>query len=257
MEGHVNGHAQWWRVGIVNDHEVVVIGVEHALSAHWGLDFVRSATTVEELLRRSEDIDVVLLDVDLADGSEPARNVREILDAGARVLVFTGTGGRRRVSSALHAGAAGVVATYSPIADLSTAVRAVACGQLVDAIAPTAHEEATSVPGDARLSAREAEVLRLYAAGEKCQRVANRTGLAIPTVKEYVDRIRAKYASVGRAAPTKIDLFRRAVEDGFLPAPQVRVSPSDEWPVRLWASDSRRRMVSDDALGDRDALSAT
>ncbi len=37
-------------------------------------------------------------------------------------------------------------------------------------------------------------------------------------VKSYVDRVREKYAKVGREAPTKVDLYRRAVEDGHLAA---------------------------------------
>ena len=36
-------------------------------------------------------------------------------------------------------------------------------------------------------------------------------------VGEYLDRIRVKYVEVGRPAPTKVDLLRRAVEDGILP----------------------------------------
>ena len=37
------------------------------------------------------------------------------------------------------------------------------------------------------------------------------------TAREYLDRIRVKYVEVGRPAPTKVDLLRRAVEDGILP----------------------------------------
>jgi hypothetical protein len=38
-------------------------------------------------------------------------------------------------------------------------------------------------------------------------------------VDDYVRRIRAKYAKIGRHAPSKVDLYKRAVEDGFLPPP--------------------------------------
>jgi hypothetical protein len=37
------------------------------------------------------------------------------------------------------------------------------------------------------------------------------------TAKRYVGRVREKYARAGRAAPTKLDLYYRAVEDGHLP----------------------------------------
>jgi hypothetical protein len=37
------------------------------------------------------------------------------------------------------------------------------------------------------------------------------------TVKQYVGRVREKYARAGREAPTKLELYHRAVEDGHLP----------------------------------------
>ena len=59
----------------------------------------------------------------------------------------------------------------------------------------------------------------MFATGLKTQSVASALGIAVGTVEDYVRRIRSKYARVGRAAPTKIDLYKRAIEDGFLPIP--------------------------------------
>ena len=70
---------------------------------------------------------------------------------------------------------------------------------------------------DAQLSSRERDVLRLYAAGLPLKAVAERLGVAYSTAKENITRIRVKYVEVGRPAPTKVDLLRRAVEDGILP----------------------------------------
>jgi hypothetical protein len=39
------------------------------------------------------------------------------------------------------------------------------------------------------------------------------------TLKTHLRRIRAKYAEVGRPAPTRRDLYVRAVEDGLVPPP--------------------------------------
>jgi DNA-binding CsgD family transcriptional regulator len=36
------------------------------------------------------------------------------------------------------------------------------------------------------------------------------------TVLDHIRRIRSKYAAVDRPAATKVDLFRRAVEDGLV-----------------------------------------
>src|SRR5271166_5401894 len=37
------------------------------------------------------------------------------------------------------------------------------------------------------------------------------------TAKQYLGRVREKYSRAGRAAPTKVELYYRAVEDGHLP----------------------------------------
>ena len=63
-------------------------------------------------------------------------------------------------------------------------------------------------------------MLALYASGEKSVSVAARAGLSSNTVSEYIRRIRTKYAIAGRPAYTKIDLYKRAVEDGILPSPE-------------------------------------
>jgi len=47
------------------------------------------------------------------------------------------------------------------------------------------------------------------------------------TVKQYVSRVREKYARAGRYAPSKLELYYRAVEDGHLPPhPAPRNPPS-------------------------------
>lgn len=63
------------------------------------------------------------------------------------------------------------------------------------------------------------EVLELYAAGESAKRVALMLGLSIETVRDYISRIRQKYALSGRLTVTRIDLFGRAQGDAYLPGP--------------------------------------
>ena len=57
---------------------------------------------------------------------------------------------------------------------------------------------------------------RLYAAGRPLKVVADRLGVAYSTAKENITRVRMKYIEVGRPAPTKVDLLRRAMEDGIV-----------------------------------------
>ncbi len=67
------------------------------------------------------------------------------------------------------------------------------------------------------LSRREQDVLRLYAANLPSKSVARQLGITEASVKEYLKRIRRKYASLGRVAGTKLDLYHRAREDGLVP----------------------------------------
>ena len=69
---------------------------------------------------------------------------------------------------------------------------------------------------DAKLSPKEAEVLSLYASGLAQKQVAYQLGIADSTVKEHIDRVRQKYAKVGRPVTSKTELLRRAIEDGII-----------------------------------------
>ena len=55
-----------------------------------------------------------------------------------------------------------------------------------------------------------------YANGAKSERVGRMLGLSANTVNTYVARIRDKYRAAGRPADNRVDLFRRAAEDGLV-----------------------------------------
>ncbi|WP_297084080.1 response regulator transcription factor, partial [uncultured Demequina sp.] len=76
--------------------------------------------------------------------------------------------------------------------------------------------DADAAISDARLSDREQEVLSMYASGETAASVAASLGISRGTVADYVKAIRRKYEAVGREAASRVDLYRRAVEDGIL-----------------------------------------
>lgn len=74
-----------------------------------------------------------------------------------------------------------------------------------------------------KLSDRQNDVLKAYASSnDLLPTVARRLGMDPETVKTHLRRIRAKYADVDRPAPTRRDLYVRAVEDGVLPPPSGR-----------------------------------
>ncbi|MGC0366466.1 DNA-binding NarL/FixJ family response regulator [Rhodococcus sp. 27YEA15] len=208
------------RIGLVEDHESVAIGLSVMLKDEPDLELTCVATTVTELLARGMHLDLAILDLRLADGSSPKSNVEQLRAAGLETLIFTGAENTSMLRSAARAGVLGVVRKSEPAAVVIDAVRTAATGKQV-----VTTEWAAAIDGDpglddVGLSPRQLEVLALYASGEKADRVARLTGLSPQTVNDYLQRIRQKYAAAGRPAPTKTDLYKRAVEDGVLPVPQ-------------------------------------
>lgn len=74
----------------------------------------------------------------------------------------------------------------------------------------------------AQLGPREKQVLSLYVAGLEIPEVAGTLYITENSVKEYLKRIRVKYTQVNRPANNKLELFRRAIEDGIIPPVERR-----------------------------------
>lgn len=208
------------RIGLVEDHESVAIGLSAMLAPEADLELVITAGTVAELLSAGPRLDLVVLDLRLADGSSPDDNVRALRARGIEVLVFTGADNPFLVRSAARAGVLGVVRKSEDMPTVVAAVRRAAHGEQVVTTDWAAAIDGDPQLSDVGLSPRQQQVLQLYASGEKASRVARMTGLSEQTVNDYLGRIRQKYADAGRPAPTKTDLYKRAVEDGWLPVPE-------------------------------------
>ena len=98
------------RVAVVDDHESVRLGLKAAFLAE-GYDFVLAAPTVSELVEGLDgrEVDVVVLDLSLGDGSTVTDNVKRVQATGAAVLVHSIADRVAYVREALAAGAAGVI----------------------------------------------------------------------------------------------------------------------------------------------------
>ena len=210
-----------FRVALIDDHEIVARGFAGLFATLPDIQVVATVATVTELLAEMGEtpVDLVILALRLSDGSTVTGNVDRLRAAGAAVLAFTGGDDAALMRAAARSGVLGVVRKSEPTDVLLDAVTRAAAG---DTIAST--EWAAALDGDpdlsdAGLSPREREVLSLYAAGAKAPLVASHTGLSELTVVDYIRRVRSKYERVGRPANTKIDLYKRALEDGILPLP--------------------------------------
>jgi DNA-binding NarL/FixJ family response regulator len=206
-------------VAAVDDHPIILDGISGWVTAPDSrIRLVGAAATVDALLAGpGRHAQVVLLDLNLGDGTTVERNVAAILAAGPAVLVLSVSDQPLSVRAAMRAGALGYVLKNEEAAQVRVAIEAVAAGE--DWISPRlayifSTDDAADRPD---LSPQEARALRLYATGMPMKSVARRMGISDETVKQYVGRVREKYARAGRAAPTKLELYYRAVEDGHLP----------------------------------------
>ncbi|WP_047520722.1 response regulator transcription factor [Microbacterium sp. ZOR0019] len=206
-------------VGIVEDHPAMLFGIVTILNRSGGIRVAASGATANEVARRARRLDVVLLDLALSDGSTPAENILTLESLAASILAYTSGDEPHRLREAVRAGASGMIAKSESLEAITASVRRAAQGHVV-----ATTEWADALDADRRfvaahLSQRESEVLSLYASGQTAERVAQTLFLSRETVLDHIRRIRAKYAAVDRTAPTKVDLFRRAVEDGLVLQP--------------------------------------
>ena len=206
------------RVVILDDHALFHQGLVAWLSANEPtIEIAYSGDDVARAIAAARGADVVLLDLDLGSDAPPlAALVAEFRAAGCQVLIVSALGSSRAVRQGMAAGALGYMSKREDPADLLTGIRRVAegAGFLTPEMAAILAEAPEDVPN---LSIQELTALRLYASGMKLDSVARRMNVSPATAKEYLDRVRAKYAQAHRSVRSKSDMHRAAIEDGFLP----------------------------------------
>jgi DNA-binding NarL/FixJ family response regulator len=164
---------------------------------------------------------VVLMDLNMPGCDGVAATARITAEhPGTRVVVLTTYADDESIIRALQAGALGYLTKEATRAEIGRAVHAAAAGQAIldpgvqqrllsaAARAPGAPgvPAAPGVPGagaDDELTPREAEVLRLIAAGQSNREIARTLFVSEATVKTHVNRIFAKTGSRDRAQATR------------------------------------------------------
>jgi DNA-binding NarL/FixJ family response regulator len=205
------------RVAIVDDHEAIRLGFGNYCEKQ-NVELVGSAATVDELLEQIDGTDcaVVVTDLSLSDGSSVSENVQRLVAAGPAVLIFSIADKPALMRAAVRAGATAIVPKSQPMESLFQAIELASQGAIINNAETTATIDSDSSFKEASLSTREREVLSLYASGMSLKQVAFQLEIKQSSAKEHIDRVRVKYAKLGRQAATKVDLFKRAVEDGII-----------------------------------------
>jgi DNA-binding NarL/FixJ family response regulator len=195
------------RLVLVDDQAMVRQGLRMILESEPGLTVVGEAADGLEAIDVAARArpDVVLMDVRMPrlDGIEACRRIRDAAhDELPYVLMLTTFDLEDYVYAALRAGASGFLLKDAPAEQLVAAVQVVAGGDallapqvtrlLIEDVARRQPREPRVLPGMARLTERELDVLRLMARGMSNGEIAAELYLGEATVKTHVGRVLGK-----------------------------------------------------------------
>lgn len=190
------------RVLLVDDHEMVRIGLAAVLGTEEGIEVVGEAGNGMDGLRLAREYkpDVVLMDLVMEgmDGIETTRRIMEEMP-DCRVIVLTSFLDDEKMYPVIEAGAFSYLLKTSRASEIADAIRAAARGQSVleSQVASKMMNrfrrpaQAASLPHE-ELTEREMEVLQLIAQGKSNQEVADELFIGIKTVKYHLTNLFGK-----------------------------------------------------------------
>ena len=188
------------RVLLVDDHEMVRLGVSSYLSIQSDVEVVGEAENGEDGYEKAMALrpDVILMDLvmEVMDGIESTKKILKEWPE-ARILIVTSFIDDEKVYPAIEAGASGYLLKTSTAHEIANAIRKTYNGervlepevttkmmeQLSNRNRHVLHEELTN---------REQEILLLIAQGMSNQEIADELFITLKTVKTHVSNILAK-----------------------------------------------------------------
>lgn len=208
------------RLLLVDDHEVVRVGLRTVLHNNQGITIVGEADSKAQAAAEAKRLrpDVILMDVRLPDGSG-VEACREILSEQptARVIFLTSYTDDDSVLAAVLAGAYGYVLKEIDSAALIHAIRTVSTGRSI--LDPTVTKRAlewiktvptAEGPRPSSLSPQEERVLALVADGLTNKEIASTLKLSDKTVKNYLANMFQKL-HISRRAQAAAFFVKRTV----------------------------------------------
>ena len=191
------------RIMLVDDHEVVRLGLKALLGRHPRFEVVGEAGTADEAVAKArvQKPDVIVMDVRLPgrSGIDATRDIVAALPE-TKVIILTSYADDELLMDAIAAGATGYVLKQIGSDDLVTSLEAVARGEalldpaMMNKAFARLREAARRDRGDAfkTLTEQEVKILALVARGRTNREIAAELYLSEKTVRNYVSSILGK-----------------------------------------------------------------
>jgi len=197
------------RVLLVDDHEVVRIGLTAILNRQEGIEVVGEAATADEAVALARKLrpDVVLMDIRMPgeSGIEACRKMKRE-NPEIKVVMLTSYADDEAVLGSIRAGAEGYVLKQVGSGDIIRAIETVARGDsLLDpAVTRGVLERLRGRDGgggelEIELNAQEERILKLLAQGKTNREIAAEVYLSEKTVRNYVSALLSKTGLKNRA----------------------------------------------------------
>ncbi len=199
-----------YRILIVDDHEVVRLGLKALLERHPQFEVIGEAGNAKEAIEQVTRLhpDVVLMDIRLpgTSGIEACETIVEN-HPETKVIILTSYAEDEMLFSAIRAGASGYVLKQIAAEELVRAIESVGRGEaLLDpAVTQRVFQEVRRAVKDeeasafANLSQQERHVLLLVSEGRTNREIAKSLYLGEGTVRNYVSSILSKLGVSNRA----------------------------------------------------------
>lgn len=201
------------RVLTVDDHPLLQAGMAAVIRSQDDMELVGEAASGAEGIQlfRAVQPDVTLMDLRLPDigGVEATTRIRSEFHE-ARIVILTTFDGDVEVRRALDAGARSYVLKSTPLAEIVQVIRQVHTGRrpIPSAVAAGLAE----YYGDDGLTAREVEVLRHIASGNRNKDVGVKLSITEETVKVHMRRIMEKLGAIDRTQAVSIAVRRGIIQ---------------------------------------------
>lgn len=225
------------RIMLVDDHEVVRLGLKRLLERVPWIKVVAEAGTAREAVQMAPALkpDIVIMDIRLPDDSGLVA-CRRITSQWPeiKVIILSSFGDEELLTEALRAGASGYVLKQISTRELLRAIEAVQSGHAALDPVGTDHllkrlhemEEEHKQLAFKGLSEREMQVLWLVAQGKSNADIAEILSLSRKTVSHHVSSILAKLGLANRIEAATYAV-RHRIEDfvtppGHMPPPSAR-----------------------------------